>query len=450
NKSGGMPNKESINTNFGALDPEKTGFAVKQIHDEQIGSIYRNLSDVLIGKFPGVKVIGTAGEARVALRSNELLDIYAAWDVDGILYPADQPPLHIDVDNVKSITIMPGGWAAARYGALAGGGVIIVKTIGQSFENGERNLGKPFDQALLRDNLYGNDAMDIANLKRVEPKYIQLIREQEDFRNAYDRYLEQRQLFGHSSRFFSDVHDIFRDVFSQKNASIKVLSNIKELFRTDVATLKFLAYKLEEEGELELAKTVYEEILSIDENKAQSRRDLANINVKLGNIGDAWTIYRDYLLTRDGTLSDSGLDKIVKSEAIELIRNNPDSISSFTNSIPKALSQSEVSILFEWNDPSAEFELQFVNPQNRYFVWKHTEETQSLINDEILKGYFSNIFEIETKRNGKWLVNVKYLGNQSNSSSYLKMTIRNNKSRTERVKLIELKNKNINYSIMRL
>ena len=105
-------------------------------------------------------------------------------------------------------------------------------------------------------------------------------------------------------------------------------------------------------------------------------------------------------------MSDSGLDKIVKSEAVELIRNNPDSISSFTNSIPKSLPQSEVSILFEWNDPSAEFELQFVNPQNRYFVWKHSEEAQSLINDEILKGYFSNIFEIETKRNGKWLVNV--------------------------------------------
>jgi len=89
------------------------------------------LIDVIVGKFPGVKVIGdnvANSTPKILIRGGSLSmnnQAYAVYDVDGILY-TDYPNF-IDPQQVKSITILRSLAATNRYGGVARGGAIIIK-----------------------------------------------------------------------------------------------------------------------------------------------------------------------------------------------------------------------------------------------------------------------------------------------------------------------------------
>ena len=89
------------------------------------------LVDVIVGKFPGVKVIGdnvANSTPKILIRGGSLSmnnQAYAVYDVDGILY-TDYPNF-IDPQQVKSITILRSLAATNRYGGVARGGAIIIK-----------------------------------------------------------------------------------------------------------------------------------------------------------------------------------------------------------------------------------------------------------------------------------------------------------------------------------
>tara|TARA_B100001996_G_scaffold171182_1_gene130577 strand:- start:516 stop:908 length:393 start_codon:yes stop_codon:yes gene_type:complete len=89
------------------------------------------LVDVIVGKFPGVKVIGdnvANSTPKILIRGGSLSmnnQAYAVYDVDGILY-TDYPSF-INPQQVKSITILRSLAATNRYGGVARGGAIIIK-----------------------------------------------------------------------------------------------------------------------------------------------------------------------------------------------------------------------------------------------------------------------------------------------------------------------------------
>ena len=89
------------------------------------------LVDVIVGKFPGVKVIGNnVGNAtpKIIIRGGSLSmnnQAYAVYDVDGILYT--ECPTFIDPQQIKSMTILRSLAATNRYGGVARGGAIIIK-----------------------------------------------------------------------------------------------------------------------------------------------------------------------------------------------------------------------------------------------------------------------------------------------------------------------------------
>ena len=89
------------------------------------------LIDVIVGKFPGVKVIGNnVGNAtpKIIIRGGSLSmnnQAYAVYDVDGILYT--ECPTFIDPQQIKSMTILRSLAATNRYGGVARGRAIIIK-----------------------------------------------------------------------------------------------------------------------------------------------------------------------------------------------------------------------------------------------------------------------------------------------------------------------------------
>ena len=93
-----------------------------------------------------------------------------------------------------------------------------------------------------------------------------------------------------------------------------------------------------------------------------------------------------------------------------------------TSSVPARLLNNvkyNVRLLFEWSDPEAEFNLQFVNPQKRYFNWEHNRlGNAERMKDEIINGYCSEEFEFYGEGvQGTWILNATYLGNLETTSS---------------------------------
>ena len=89
------------------------------------------LIDVIVGKFPGVKVIGNnVGNTspKIIIRGGSMSmnnQAYAVYDVDGILYT--DCPTFIDPQQIKSMTILRALAATNRYGGVARGGAIVIR-----------------------------------------------------------------------------------------------------------------------------------------------------------------------------------------------------------------------------------------------------------------------------------------------------------------------------------
>ena len=100
------------------------------------------LLDVIVGKFPGVKVIGdnvanyldfhkntlTSTSPKILIRGGSLsinYNAYAVYDVDGLLYT--DYPAFIDPQQIRSITILRSLAATNSYGGIARGGAIVIR-----------------------------------------------------------------------------------------------------------------------------------------------------------------------------------------------------------------------------------------------------------------------------------------------------------------------------------
>ena len=89
------------------------------------------LADVIVGKFPGVKVEGgntTNSTTRFIIRGGGMSinnPAYAIFDIDGQIY-TDYPDF-IDPQNIRSILILKSMNATNRYGSQGRGGAIIIK-----------------------------------------------------------------------------------------------------------------------------------------------------------------------------------------------------------------------------------------------------------------------------------------------------------------------------------
>jgi hypothetical protein len=69
---------------------------------------------------------------------------------------------------------------------------------------------------------------------------------------------------------------------------------------------------------------------------------------------------------------------------------------------------------------------------------------------DTLDGSLSDGFEIADLTKGKWLVNIKYLGNQEEISTYLKFSLKDRKRGTEWIKSIKLDKENVKFRFLEI
>lgn len=470
-----LSEKKAISTIYGKLDPNKSGFAVKQISGDEIFQGSGSIVDALAGKFPGVRVIrsytaqsqeavpsrddpqGLGRPKRmfqyetplIALRGLESQGVFASWDVDGHFYRPAEVPFHIDIANIRTITIMPGSWAAARYGRDAPGGIIIVRTITSFLGDPETSGAQPSNRLKSGKTTYRDEAVFPELEIRHQPGYLQEIDKAETANDAYATYLNQRKQWENDPEYYVNVYDYFGKKWPQFEKAGFILSNLLEISKNDINTLRLLAYKYDENREWEKALIIYKSLQSQASEQLQSMRDLAKAHVQSGRYRQGWLHYDRYLKMRNDSLESEGLDKIVRQEMLELVANHPDEISVDQDYFDLEEEKEDISIIVQWNNPNAEFELQFVGPTNNYYTWKHTDtDNYELLARERSTGAFSKSFAIEDIGQGPWKINTRYLGNKENTPSHLKFTIKNNQKGSETVKVLSLEKSDVNYRTM--
>ncbi len=382
---------ETINLGNGEVDKNRVGVAVQTIGDEQISPITTDVSNVLQGKFSGVQIGNRAGDrgteadiSKITMRTNNsmILNNYGLIVIDGVpqqqgdssknakLNSSPQPGFgFVDPENIADITVLKGMAATTRYGTLGANGVILITT--KSSKGAKPKDGKPVDRALLKNNIYNGD-LSISE-KSDEPIYTSELSKIADKNDAYDFYLKQRSNFLDSPDYFIAMYEYFKS--RDKDKAQRILSNLAEINTKNIALLRILAFKYEEEGDLTNALKINQQILDLDDNSAQSKLDLALVYDASKKYASAYKLLSELVNNNlEGTTDMSAMKKTAVNSLRNVIKEAGSSIT--VNEEDKKYQNQvryDARILVMWNKSNAEFELQIINPDKRFFTWEHSQ-----------------------------------------------------------------------------
>jgi Ca-activated chloride channel family protein len=128
--------------------------------------------------------------------------------------------------------------------------------------------------------------------------------------DAYGVYLDQKFEFGRSPAFYLDVATYLYGI-DQPSLARRVLTNIAEMELGEARLLRIVAYKLQVEGDLDLAIRLFEEVLAERPEEPQSRRDLA---VALSQRGDQRAESEPAYAMADYARAVALVDELVRSD----------------------------------------------------------------------------------------------------------------------------------------
>lgn len=419
-------NPKLIHTFFGVIDTERAYGRVQMLSEEDIKPIGICILDVIRNRFSGVRTIGncaTGGDVvfrGVGSIGNPRVAIY---DVDGQIFR--DAPIWLDVTLIRRMALISSVAYTARYGALGGGGVVVINTV-----NGFKSDPKFRDLARLRNNYIEEPALEKADLQAAKPGYLVALEEsqsQEEARSVFDQF-ESR--YSTSPYFFLDAYRYFSDRAGGRDFADEILQKGNTMLENNAVLLKALAYTYEEQGRYEEALEQFKEIFILRPHYSQSYRDLALAYRRAGKAAKAAAMFARYQYLVDiGFLEKSEeFANIIQHESDNLLQLEADAVGTDARKIQTDLFvQESTRLVFEWNDSNAEFELQFVNPEGQYYTWKHTyaDNSEQLLDEKQVR-YSVSEHILDRSLPGLWKVNLKYHGNKSLTPTYLKATVYSN------------------------
>ena len=419
-----------IVTAYGKKDFDKLGYTAYQVSGDEILPSYQDLSQIM-AKFPGV-VFNSDPNNRIYAFSRSLAssingNTLPVIVIDEIPYTQGEnsPIPAIDVQNIHSVTTLPGLAGSIKYGTLARGGAIIIRTKSYAFAQGDFGGGKRPTGALIEGNDF-NEILRKYDAKRIQPAYISQLNSAESFLDAkrvYNSQKTQRSQFGipyyiNTSSYFQKWNNDY---------AAKVLEGIANEAPTNVRALRTMAYHLESLSKYEEAKNAYQRIALLRPKEAQSYRDLAHIYKETGEITKAFGLYKQILANETPGVNFQGIQKAAENELQQLIKNHKAKVdfSDLPNDLLDVRFKHDVRVVLEWNDPTTEFEIQFVNPRGKYFTWRHDLfSNKERLLEEVEEGYSMEEFIIDDSSRGPWQVNLRFNGSEapSKNPTFLKYT----------------------------
>lgn len=443
---------EIVSTGFIKKESKKIGFAVKIVTNEELNrGNSPTLSQAVAGKLGGT-INGNRDLYNTILRERGTLygEKRALVVIDGI--PMQRPPSNlpgdirkefdqlIDPQMIHNIVVLRGVAASNKYGSLVANGVILITT--KMALAGKKTKNTFVNKALVKNNDYNENVALISTSNHL--KYYPLFKKCKNLDEVYSLYLTKREKNHNNVGFFIEISGYISQ-WGNKNLATKVLLNTIETNSTNTPILKYIAYRFEEKEDYSNALHIYKLILKLRPKEAQSYRDIAVAYEKAGKPQKALEVYNNILNKRHVSVIFSGVYKSISKEIKNLLSkyenklNTTNTPSRFVNNTNKTF---DARLVFEWNKTETEFELQFVNPQKKFFKWSHTNsENASRIVKEKNQGFYMEEFILDGVGKGEWIINLENKSNKNKTPLVIKYTLyRNygNKNQTEETKIVML------------
>ena len=445
---------DEVDTGYGKKKKKSVGFSTSTITSEDISPGAVSIVDAIRGKFTNVQVAynqdgaATGNQAQIYVRGGSLSinnSAAAIFDIEGLIY--NEVPDFIDPQQIESITLLRSLAATNRYGSQGRGGVFLIKMKSLS-----RKVQRLLNTLKVKGNDYNEQTPSIA-LDSIMPYYINDYKSAESFNEAKNQFLSlSTGIYELSVLFHIESFNYFKKI--DKEFAVSILKSIAKKAKDNPKALKTIAYHLEKIGDLQTAKIIYQRLLSIRPLDEQSYRDLVLIYKENHNYELAASLYDLMLNNKLKNVNMLGLQETVVNEAAHLYWTKFDKLSqtafplkTVKTYVPKNDWRNfgfDYRIIFDWNDPAVEFNVQFVDPKNKYYNWSHTIlDDKDLLEDELNYGYNTEEFIIEKSDRGKWIINIENYSIQDESNpTYLKYTVFKNYGRPNEIKKTEVINLN--------
>lgn len=432
-KAEGPDAKNTITTAYGEKSEDQIGYTVQDVEGENFEG-QANISDATRGKIISYNYSQNDDLSQIQLRQ---VQTFGAGTKNPLIVVDDIPlgtnnsatggrtlsTWHIDPNNVEKITVLRGLAATNKYGMLARGGAILIYTktrVGATAgKDGQAN------SALVKGNTYTETVASITNAPKGD--YLKEFKKAKSVEEAYELYMTQRVSHMGDFEYFIDVSK-YMVKWGNADLSKRILLNILELNPNEVEYLRFAGMLLQDRKDFNLALEVYEHILLLKPGESQSYRDLALILGESQQYQKSLDMYRKM---KDGSypsVNFEGLRKPLNSEMKRLIllhRNKLDT--QGLSSHYQTPMNYDVRVVVEYNDRDAEFDLQFVNPQKKFFVWSHRKfENSERIDQEKIQGFNTEEFFLIDAEPGKWQVNIESPKQDSRDPLVLRYTVYRN------------------------
>ena len=457
---------DEVETSYGKKKKKSVGYSTSTITSEDISPGAVTIVDAIRGKFTNVQVAynqdgaATGNKAQIYVRGGTLSinnSAAAIFDVEGLIY--NEVPDFIDPQQIESITLLRSMGATNRYGSQGRGGVFLIKM---------KSLSRKTQRLLNNLKVKGNDYKEQTPsilLDSIKPYYINDYKSAESFNDAKDQFLNlSNGVYELSVLFHIESFNYFKSI--DEEFAVNILKSIAKRAKDNPKALKTIAYHLEKIEDFETAKIIYQRLLSIRPLDEQSFRDLVLIYKLNEEYELAASLYDIMLNNKLKNVNILGLQETVVNEAAHLYWTNFDKLSqtdfplkTLKNFVPKNDWRNfgfDFRIIFDWNDPSVEFNVQFVDPKNKYYNWSHTIlDDKDVLEDEFNYGYNTEEFIIEKSDRGKWIINIENYSIEDDSNpTFIKYTVYKNYGRPNEIKKVEVINLNklkqkVNLDILR-
>lgn len=462
--------EETVNTGNATVDKKRLGYSTETITEDDISPLDTDVQQAVKGQFTNFELANDSAIDDVDLSQflgrgknmSILLNQYGLVVVDGVPQEISSSGQFggfkskalsmFNPDIIASITYLKGLAATNKYGTLGRNGVLLITTKSAVVAEAE-DIVKEIP--LGTTATYTGSAEGISNLPS-EP-YIKVLKNSKTIEEAFDNYLTQRKSFGNSSAFYLDVYEYFKG-WNNPLMSDRILSNVYEIAYDNAEILKVVAYKQQESSNFKAAQSTLERVLQLEPKQAQSYRDLALAYHYAGNYQASLDLYNKMENnTNVGNADFSGIYMTIFNETKNLISQHKKELNT-VGTDQKFLRpiQYKSRIVFEWNDLDSEFDLNIINPQNRFFTWSHTQaENSQRILQQHQQGYGLEEFYLTSADLGEWKFNMKYYGKTSNDKSptFIKITTYKNfgsPNQSKTIKVVRLDEKDIEKTVAKL
>lgn len=441
---------DEVETSYGKKKKKSVGFSTSTITSEDISPGAVTVVDAIRGKFTNVQVAynqdgaATGNKPQIYVRGGTLSinnSAAAIFDVEGLIYT--EVPDFIDPQQIESITLLRSMGATNRYGSQGRGGVFLIKMKSLS-----RKVQKLLNSLKVKGNDYKEQVARI-DFDSLKPYYINDFAKATSFAEAKQQFITLKDgVYELSVPFYIESFDYFKNI--DKQFAVNILKSIADKAKDNPKALKTIAYKLEEIGDFNTAKIIYQRLLSVRPLDEQSYRDLALIYKENADYELAASLFDIMLNNKIKNVNMLGLQETVVNEAAHLYWTKANKLvltdfplKTLKTFVPKNDWRNfgfDYRIIFDWNDPAVEFNVQFVDPKKKYFNWSHTVlDDKELLEDELNYGYNTEEFIIEKSDKGKWLINIENYSIQDESNpTYIKYTVFKNYGRPNEIKKVEV------------